>query len=78
MPSAEKLLMLNELLEYEARTVYPQSLDMSTTTELKFEVSSTDLLYNLIEISRANRALLLAHFGYSSDNNLEWTPVSDT
>lgn len=70
-----ELHLLSKLMDFEAQTIYPKSLDQHTTTELKFEISPNDLLYNIIEVRRATRGMHLAQIGYPPEPNL---PVSDT
>lgn len=78
MDAETKLHLLTKLTEYQALTIYPTSLDLPTTTELKFETSPSDLLYNLIEVRRVTQAMLLARIGAESFENYEWLPVSDS
>lgn len=55
--------MLEDLYKVRARYIEPEALDKMAIPELDFAVSPNDLLYNVIEIKRAKRAMEVGMIG---------------
>lgn len=71
------LYVLEDLDKVRARYIDPEALDKMAISELEFAVSPHDLLYNLIEVKRAKRAVQLGMFGQPRYRDMKIELVSD-
>lgn len=64
MSDATNLFIHEALSRVRSQAMYPEYLDRPGSTELRFPVSSHDLLQNVIRSRRAKQALKLGRIGY--------------
>lgn len=72
-----QLHVLRYLYRVRSRKIDPEALDQIEIPEVDFAVSSNDLLYNVIEVKRARRAIDLGNFDQPRHRDQRSEVVSD-
>lgn len=75
MDDPTKLYVLKRLIDLYCSGIYSEGLDVPGITEYKFSASSSDLVYNMMEVQRSLQAKRTARLAFPSTKNDSGTMV---